>query len=69
MEKKTEIPGLYKVCEGIIINKDNNALALYKNKKLREKKLDTIHEEFASLKDEVSEIKELLKALINSKKD
>lgn len=64
MEQKTEIPGLYKVGEGIIINKDNDALAIYKKKKLREHKLDSMQEEVTSLKNDINEIKELLRSLI-----
>jgi peptidoglycan hydrolase CwlO-like protein len=64
MEQKTEIPGLYKVSEGIIINKDNDALATYKKRKLREHKLDSMQEEMTSLKNDINEIKELLRSLI-----
>lgn len=64
MEQKTEIPGLYKVSEGIIINKDNEALANYKQRKMREKRLDTMQEEVASMKNDIQEIKQLLKQLV-----
>jgi hypothetical protein len=64
VEQKTEIPGLYKVSEGIIINKDNEALANYKQRKMREKRLDTMQEEVASMKNDIQEIKQLLKQLV-----
>lgn len=60
---KTEVPGIYKVREGILINTDNGALAAYKNKKKREKTLDLMQEEMQTLKDDLQEIKDLLKGL------
>lgn len=63
MEQKTDVPGLYKVSEGIIINKDNIGLDAYKKKKMRERRIDDIQNDVASLKDDIMEIKELLKGL------
>jgi len=63
MEQKTDVPGLYKVAEGIIINKDNAALHVYKSKKQRERKIDDIQNDVANLKDDIQEIKHLLKGL------
>jgi hypothetical protein len=64
MDKKTEIPGLYKTPEGFLINKDNNALAAYKAKRSREQDLDNLKENVSSLKNDIQEIKELLKGLV-----
>ena len=64
MDKKTEIPGLYKTPEGFLINKDNNALAAYKAKRSREQDLDNLKENVSSLKNDLEEIKELLKGLV-----
>lgn len=61
---KTEVPGLYKTPEGFIINKDNNGLAAYKAKKARDKELDNMKEEVSSLKNDISEIKEMLKKVL-----
>lgn len=63
MEQKTDVPGLYKVSEGVIINKDNTALQIYKNKKQRERRIDEIQNDVASLKDDIQEIKQLLRGL------
>lgn len=63
MEQKTDVPGLYKVAEGIIINKDNTALQMYKQKKARERRIDDIQNDVASLKDDILEIKQLLRGL------
>lgn len=60
---KTEVPGIYKVRDGILINTDNSALAAYKNKKKREKRIDEMQEEMVVIKNDLQEIKELLKGL------
>lgn len=63
MEQKTDVPGLYKVSEGVIINKDNTALQIYKNKKAKERRIDEIQNDVLSLKDDIAEIKQLLRGL------
>lgn len=60
---KTDVPGIYKVREGILINTDNQALASYKNKKNREKRIDQMYEDITDLKSDLQEIKDLLKGL------
>lgn len=60
---KTDVPGIYKVREGILINTDNQALAAYKNKKNREKRIDQMYEDINDLKSDLQEIKDLLKGL------
>ena len=60
---KTEVPGIYKVREGVLINTDNKALNAYKNKKRREHMVDEMHEELQSVKNDLQEIKDLLKGL------
>ena len=42
MAQKTEVSGIYKVRDGILINKDNEALQAYKRKKLRENNINEI---------------------------
>ena len=63
MDKKTEVSGIYKVREGVLINKDNDALKIYKNKKFKERRIDEIQNDVLSLKDDIAEIKQLLKGL------
>lgn len=65
MEQKTEVPGIYKVEEGVLINKDDLALQAYKNRKNRERRLNKVEEELSLLKDDVSEIKDLIKGFLN----
>lgn len=65
--KKTEVPGLYKVTEGVLINKDENALAAYKARKAKDKKIELMDRELTSMKSELSEIKSLLMELVNKK--
>ena len=60
---KTEVPGIYKVREGVLINTDNKAVAAYKNKKRREQNIDKMQEDIHLLKNDLQEIKDLLKGL------
>lgn len=64
MEQKTEVPGVYKVSDGVLINKDNTALQAYKAQKRKLKKIDNIEEEISSLRQDMDEIKTLLRGLI-----
>ena len=61
--QKTEAPGFWKSRDGVLINKDNEGLAAYKKRKIKEHKLETIFDEIDTLKNDMSEIKELLKGL------
>ena len=60
---KTDVPGIYKVRDGVLINTDNKSLNAYKNKKKREQMFDTMQEDIVSLKSDIEEIKDLLKGL------
>ena len=64
MDQKTEYPGIYKSPEGFIINKDNDALQAYKNRKAKEMKIYQVEDELSKMKSDISEIKELLKGLV-----
>lgn len=63
MSGKTEVPGIYKVRDGVLINTDNSSLAAYKNKKKRDKRVDEMQEDIQTLKNDLQEIKDLLKGL------
>jgi len=62
--EKTEVPGIYKERDGILINKDNDALAAYKKRMRKEKAIDEMQDELSELKNDMKEIKELLKGLV-----
>lgn len=62
--QKTEIPGIYKVSEGVLINKDNDALKAYKKRKMQVTKIDVMESDLQSLKNDIEEIKNLLKGLV-----
>lgn len=63
MSGKTEVPGIVKVREGVLINTDNSSLAAYKNKKKRDIMIDSMQEEMQTLKNDLQEIKDLLRGL------
>lgn len=64
VDYKTDVPGIYKSSEGFLINKDNNALKAYKNRKKKEQTVLVLEKEVTELKSDIKEIKELLKGLI-----
>lgn len=64
MTQKTEVPGIYKVSEGVLINKDKEALAAYKLRKQKEQKLHLMEKELTNIKQDMEEIKTLLRGLV-----
>ena len=62
--RKTEVSGIYKTDEGALINIDNASLKAYKKKKKSLNKIDDMEQDLAQLKDDMTEIKELLQKLI-----
>lgn len=65
MLRKTEVAGLYKdTNSGAVINKDNSSLKAYKLKKHRERKIKEITSDVDNMKNDITEIKQLLKALV-----
>jgi len=64
MSKKTEIHGIYKEREGVLINKDIDALQAYKIKMQKMKETDILREDVSELKKDIEEIKNLLKGLV-----
>ena len=62
--EKTEVPGIYKKSEGVLINKDNDALKAYKIRKIKENKINIIESDMEQIKTDMHEIKELLRGLL-----
>lgn len=69
--KKTEIPGVYKVEEGILVNNDSEALVKYKKKRdvmrRTERQINTLEQKVSKidkLESDLEEIKSLLKKLV-----
>lgn len=66
--QKTNIPGIYKVTEGVLINKDNEALHMYKRKKQalkrNDERMDNIDNRIDNLSKDLEEIKSLLRDLV-----
>jgi hypothetical protein len=61
---KTEVPGIYKEAEGVLINKDNEALQKYKKKRellwQKDARLNNLEAKVESLDSKIEEIKSLL---------
>lgn len=62
---KTDVSGIYKERDGVLINKDNEALRAYKMSKLQHKKTKLFEAEFESLKEDMKEIKQMLAKLVH----
>lgn len=67
MAKKTAIPGIYKVSEGILINKDNDSLRAYKARKKKDRQIENVQNEVNELRKDISDIKGLLFELLGKK--
>ena len=63
MEQKTEVDGIYKVSNGVLLNKDNQALMAYKAQKKRnnlvnvlERKVNELEQKILVLENEINKI-------------
>lgn len=63
-EGKTEVAGYYKLKDGVVINKDKIALQAYKMKKRQINKINLLETDLNNLKNDITEIKNLLKGLV-----
>jgi hypothetical protein len=63
MDTKTDVPGIYKSSEGVLINKDNEALNAYKKRKEKERKIEALEQNVSEMKNDLEEIKNLLRGL------
>jgi len=64
MDQKTEIPGIYKAGDGILINKDNTALEKYRLRRAKESRINLYEERLDNMESSINEIKELLRGLV-----
>ncbi len=64
IDTPTEVSGFYKTPEGSIINKDIDSLKAYKKKRMKSIELNNMKEDISQLKNDMAEIKELLKGLV-----
>ena len=63
-DTKTDVPGLYKTPSGAVISKDNESLKAYKLQKAKASQINSIKNDVDQLKNDMAEIKELLKGLV-----
>lgn len=63
-DAKTDVNGYYKTPTGAVISKDTESLQAYKLRKRKNAELNTMKKEISDLKQDLTEIKELLKGLI-----
>lgn len=63
-DTKTDASGYYKTPTGAVISKDMDSLKAYKVNKAKSVQLNTMKDDIEHLKNDISEIKELLKGLV-----
>ncbi len=65
--RKTEVPGIYKESQGILINRDSDSLRKYRERremrKKKEEQINTLTESVERLTKDMEEIKSILKSL------
>jgi hypothetical protein len=59
-----EAPGVFKEKEGVLLNKDVDALRSYKHKKAQSKKINEVMTEVADLKEDIIELKTMFKEFL-----
>ena len=64
MAIKTDVPGISKERDGVLINIDNSALNAYKKSKIQSQKIIELECNMDQLKTDMLEIKELLRGLL-----
>lgn len=62
---KTEYNGMHKIQEGVVLQKDAEALALYKKNKMKARIFDNYVSDIETIKNDLAQIKELLGKLVN----
>jgi hypothetical protein len=64
IDTKTDVDGYYKTSAGAVVSKDDNILNAYKKQKVKQAQLNSMKNDIDQLKNDMSEIKELLKGLV-----
>lgn len=63
-DTKSDVHGYYKTPSGAVVTKDNESLNAYKMRKAKNAELNTMKNDVEQLKNDMAEIKELLKGLV-----
>lgn len=63
-EVKTDVHGYYKTPVGAVVSKDTEGLSAYKKQKAKAAQLNSMKNDIDQLKNDMSEIKELLRGLV-----
>jgi len=62
---RTEVAGIYKEKDGILLNKDVDALRSYKHKKAQSKRVNEIMSDVYDLKQDIKELKLMFKEFLD----
>lgn len=64
VDTKTDVHGYYKTPSGAVVSKDKESLNAYKKNKAKNLQLNSMKNDIDQLKNDMTEIKELLKGLV-----
>lgn len=64
VDTKTDAHGYYKTPSGAVVSKDKESLEAYKKNKAKNLQLNSMKKDIDQLKNDITEIKELLKGLV-----
>lgn len=64
VDTKTDAQGYYKTPSGAVVSKDTESLQAYKKNKAKNLQLNSMKKDIDQLKNDITEIKELLKGLV-----
>lgn len=66
--QKTEVVGIYKASEGVLVNRDNDSLRKYRDRRsllrAKDEKINILEDKITDLSKDMEEIKSLLKQLV-----
>lgn len=65
MAARTEVAGIYKEKEGVLLNKDTEALRFYKRQKANTKKLNEVINDVSNIKEDMIELKNMFKEFLS----
>lgn len=63
-DTQSDVHGYYKTPSGAVVTKDEESLKAYKMRKAKNTQLNTMKDDIDQLKNDMAEIKELLKGLV-----
>lgn len=68
MDKETTVQGLFRTETGALINKNNDALVVYKKKKEQSKRMQELEQKVDIINEDINDIKKMVLQLLEKNK-